>query len=30
MNWIENLSFFELTYSNTPEALEVFSKLFKS
>lgn len=30
MNWIENLSFFELTYSNTLEALEVFSKLFKS
>jgi len=30
MNWIESLSFFELTYSNTPEALEVFSKLFKS
>lgn len=30
MNWIEQLSFFELTYSNTQEALEVFSKLFKS
>jgi len=30
MNWIESLSFYELTYSNTSEALEVFSKLFKS
>lgn len=30
MNWIEDLSFYELTYSNTEEALEVFSKLFKS
>ena len=29
-NWIESLSFYELTYSNTSEALEVFSKLFKS
>ena len=30
MNWIESLSFYELTYSNTSEALEVFSKLFNS
>ena len=30
MDWIEGLSFYELTYSNTPEALEVFSKLFNS
>ena len=30
LNWIEQLSFYELTYSNTTEALEVFSKLFKS
>lgn len=30
MNWIEGVSFYELTYSNTQEALKVFSKLFKS
>jgi len=30
MDWIEGLSFYELTYSDTPEALEVFSKLFNS
>ena len=30
MDWIEGLSFYELTYSNTQEALEVFSKLFNS
>ena len=30
MDWIESLSFYELTYSNTREALEVFSKLFDS
>jgi len=29
MKWIESLSFYELTYSSTPEALEVFSKLFE-
>ena len=30
LNWIEQLSFYELTYSNTNEALDVFSKLFES
>ena len=30
MDWIEGLSFYELTYSNTSEAIEVFSKLFNS
>ena len=30
MDWIESLSFYELTYSNTPEALEVFTELFDS
>jgi hypothetical protein len=30
MDWIESLSFYELTYSNTPEALEVFAELFDS
>lgn len=30
MNWIECLSFYELTYSNTKEAIKVFSKLFRS
>ena len=30
MNWVEGVSFYELTYSNTQEALKVFSKLFKS
>jgi hypothetical protein len=30
MMWIEQLSFYELTYSNTQEATEVFSKLFNT
>ena len=30
MNWMEQLSFYELTYSNTKEAIEVFSKLFNA
>lgn len=30
MNWIECLTFYELTYSNTEEAIKVFSKLFRS
>ena len=30
MMWIEQLSFYELTYSNTQEAIEVFSKLFNA
>lgn len=30
MAWIEQLSFYELTYSNTQEAIEVFSKLFNA
>tara|TARA_B110000967_G_scaffold107793_1_gene110455 strand:+ start:1229 stop:1747 length:519 start_codon:yes stop_codon:yes gene_type:complete len=30
MDWIEGLSFYELTYSKTEEALDVFSKLFNS
>jgi hypothetical protein len=30
MDWIERLSFYELTYSSTPEALQVFAELFDS
>lgn len=30
IEWINGLSFYELTYSNTKEALEVFLKLFNS
>lgn len=30
IEWINGMSFYELTYSNTKEALDVFSKLFNS
>ena len=30
MEWMVCLSFYELTYSNTTEALDVFSNLFNS